>query len=995
MVMSIWLALAAFLPMMFPSLSELVQRRPVAIVPADAPSSVTAREMNQAFNESGSENVMILVLTDESGLDKADEATYSKLVGALRQDGDNVVMIQDFVTTPPLREILTSKDNKAWLVPVGLAGEIGSPRSFAAFTQVSKIVTEKVAGSSLTANLTGPAATVADLTVSGEKDQVVIEIATATLLLTILLLIYRNPVTILMPLLTIGISLTTAQGVVAGLATLGLSISNQTIVFLTALMAGAGTDYAVFLIGRYHDYLRMGETSDSAIQKSMGSVGVVIAASAATVAVTFLGMLFTRLALFSTVGVALAFAVGVAFLASVTFLPAVMVLTGRRGWIKPRRELSANFWRRSGIRIVRRPKTYLAVSLILLIALASSASLARYNYDDRASLPPDAASSVGYAALDRHFPLNQTIPQYLLIQSPTDLRTPEALADLEQMAQRISQMPGVAMVRGITRPTGESLEQARLSFQAGEVGIRMNDAANQIQSSTGDLDRLKQGAGQLASALGTVRGQVGQAIKTVRGLLDTLSAVEAEFGGSATLNDIGNAAGLLEGIRSLGSAIETNSAGVQDLFSWAEPVLNALNGNPVCDSDPACVQARNSLGEVLIARDNGTLEKIQALSDTLKSAQGDQTIGSTSDNLRKALNNAAAAIQASGLDNPSGIEAQLGTLQAGADKLAEASNQIASGVGLLVDSTKQVGSGLRQASDFLLTMKTGAAKEPMAGFFIPPQFLAGDEFRKAAKAFISSDGRAVRYLVQNEISPFSSEAMDLVQKITETAQAAQPNTQIEGATISMAGFPAMLKDIRDNYNHDIRLIFVVTILVVLVILIVLLRALVAPLYLIASVIISYLSALGIGVLVFQVLLGQKLHWSVPGLTFIILVAVGADYNMLLISRIREESPHGVRFGVIRTVGSTGGVITAAGLIFAASMFGLLFASISTLVQAGFVVGVGILLDTFLVRTVTVPAVAALLGPANWWPSKPKPQPKPRTPMPPPAETSEELIPDPV
>ena len=108
---------------------------------------------------------------------------------------------------------------------------------------------------------------------------------------------------------------------------------------------------------------------------------------------------------------------------------------------------------------------------------------------------------------------------------------------------------------------------------------------------------------------------------------------------------------------------------------------------------------------------------------------------------------------------------------------------------------------------------------------------------------------------------------------------------------------------------------------------------------------------------FRVILGQELHWSVPGLTFIILVAVGADYNLLLISRIRDESPYGVRSGVIKTVGSTGGVITAAGLIFAASMFGLLFASISTLIQAGFVVGVGILLDTFLVRTVTVPAIA--------------------------------------
>lgn len=76
-------------------------------------------------------------------------------------------------------------------------------------------------------------------------------------------------------------------------------------------------------------------------------------------------------------------------------------------------------------------------------------------------------------------------------------------------------------------------------------------------------------------------------------------------------------------------------------------------------------------------------------------------------------------------------------------------------------------------------------------------------------------------------------------------------------------------------------------------------------------VISYLSALGIGVLLFQFGLGQELHWSVPGLTFIILVAVGADYNLLLISRIREESPHGLRTAVIRTVGATGGVITAA------------------------------------------------------------------------------------
>jgi putative drug exporter of the RND superfamily len=109
------------------------------------------------------------------------------------------------------------------------------------------------------------------------------------------------------------------------------------------------------------------------------------------------------------------------------------------------------------------------------------------------------------------------------------------------------------------------------------------------------------------------------------------------------------------------------------------------------------------------------------------------------------------------------------------------------------------------------------------------------------------------------------------------------------------------------------------------------------------------------------------------MTFIVLVAVGADYNMLLISRIRDESPQCVRSGLIRTMGTTGGVITSAGLIFAASMFGLVFGSIATMVQAGFIIAVGLLLDTFLVRTITVPAMAVLVGRANWWPSRSGPR----------------------
>lgn len=148
-----------------------------------------------------------------------------------------------------------------------------------------------------------------------------------------------------------------------------------------------------------------------------------------------------------------------------------------------------------------------------------------------------------------------------------------------------------------------------------------------------------------------------------------------------------------------------------------------------------------------------------------------------------------------------------------------------------------------------------------------------------------------------------------------------------------------MRDTRDYYQQDIRFIIIATLIVVLLTLTVLLRTVIAPLYLVGSVVVSYFAAIGLGVLMFQVVLGQQLHWSVPPLAFVVLVAVGADYNMLFVSRLRDESPHSVRYGVIRTLGSTGGVITAAGLIFAASMAGLLFSSIGLVVQGGFVIGV--------------------------------------------------------
>jgi putative drug exporter of the RND superfamily len=991
LVIAAWIAFAGGLWLAFPPLMAEAAQHVEKPLPDNAPTMVTNQEMAKAFATPGTSSaapkgpgdskkagdpdgggdnpvggggsLLMILLTDEKGISPADEDVYRKLVDKLHQDTQDKMAVQDFLSTPQMREVLASKDGKALILPVFFPGAATAPPTIWGYKHVKEIAKEVTAGTTLNAYASGPQATIADATEMAEEDAQFIGIGTVFCVLIILFIIYRNVVTMFVPLLNIGATVATSQGVLSGLAQIGLPVDMQSIILMSAVMVGAGTDYAVFLISRYHDYVRRGQDSDQAVKNALMSIGKVIAASAATVAVTFLAMIFTKLEVFSAVGPAISISIVVSLLAAVTLLPAMLVLTGRRGWIKPRRDLTTRMWRIMGTRVVRRPRIHLVGSLVVLIALASCTSVMRFNYDDLKTMPASVDSSKGYDVMNRHFPMNALTPMVLFIQSSHNLKTPAALADLEQMASRVSQLPDIAMVRGLTRPNGETLEQTKVSFQAGEVGSKLDDASNQIANHGDDLDKLVNGSNQLADALAQLRDQVAGALSSLSGVVGPLQAMEQMLGGDKTINALDQGAQYTGQMKTLGDNLNASTVNAETIAAWATPMLTALNDSPECNVDPGCVNSRAGLAAMVAANNDGTLASIKAMARNLQAAQKTQTVGQTLDKVQQTMVQASTAMKT--IKN---LQSTMSQAQQGANALADGSRAVAGGVKELVDQTRRIGSGLGEASQFLLSMKHDADKPSMAGFNVPPQIMTRDEFKKGAAIFISPDGHAARYLIHSALSPFTTEAMDQITKIIKAAQSAQPNTELSDAKIAVAGIPSVLKDTRDYYNDDIAFIVFATVIIVFLILVGLLRAIVAPLYLIGSVLLSYLSAMGLGVLVFQIILGQNLHWSLPGLSFILLVAVGADYNMLLISRIRDESPHGVRVGVIRTVGSTGGVITSAGLIFAASMFGLMTASIYTMAEAGFILGIGILIDTFLVRTITVPALAAMIGQKNWWPS---------------------------
>lgn len=938
LVIGVWLILVAALSVAVPPLMKLAGDQTQELLPNDSAVMRATAEMTEAFDEPGIQNIALVVLTRDSGLTEADEDVYRTVVDALRANTTDVTMVSDFISQPPLRDVMESEDNQAWFIPVGIYGELGSPESNEAYHRVVASVEQAAAGSDLEVNLTGLTATVAERQELGLRDLRVIESVTIAVVLLILVVVYRSVATIVLILVSIGASQLAATQAVAALATQGLAISQQTIVFMSAMLIGAGVDYAVFLISRYHEYLRDGMTSDQAVARAIASIGKVIAASAATVAVTFLGMTFTTLKVFSTTGPALAVSVAVAFLAAITLLPATMVLFGRRGWAKPRKELTHRFWRRSGINIVRRPVAHLVASLLILVPLAACVALMETTYDARDELPPSAESNAGMAAIERHFPASSTAPQYVYISSPHDLRTSKALADLEQMAQRVAQLPDIDSVRGVTRPTGEPLEQATLSFQAGEIGEQLADASSQITDSTDERTALTDGADQLADSLSAVRSQLSQQTAVLDGLSTTIASLREQLSNSQAIQELETA------LAAQGVTGDENTSSVGNLDATrqlATDMISALDADPMCATDAQCTDLRN---------------RLQGLVDMLNQVQ-------------PLLDDAVSSLQSLGLDDPAGLQNSLAMLDQGATALAEGSRKIADGVRVLDDQARQLGEGLSQASAFLLSMRLNASDPTSAGFYISPEILSNDQFGDLIEVFMSPDGHSARYLVESSLDPYGGAAMDQVNAILAAAQGAQANTSLADATISMSGMTPYYSELRDYYDSDMQFIVLTTVIVVFAILVLLLRAILAPLYLIGTVILSCLSALGVGVLVLQLIGGDPINASVPGLAFIVLVAVGADYNMLLISRIRDESPHGIRSGVIRTVASTGSVITSAGMIFAAPMFAMLFSSIGSMVQGGLIIGVGLLLDTFVVRTITVPAIAVLLGKANWWPSR--------------------------
>ncbi|HPX38521.1 MAG TPA: MMPL family transporter [Mycobacterium sp.] len=908
-----WLGLAALTNTSVPLLEKVAEAHNVALSAQDAPSMIAMRHIGKVFKEFDSDSSAMIVLEGDKPLGAEAHAYYDALMAKLSRDTTHIVHIQNFWGDPLTAAGAQSPDGKASFVQVYLAGNQGEGLSDESVRAVRAMVADSPPPPGIKAFVAGPGPLVADQFDVGSKGSKKVTMVTFAVIFLMLLWVYRSISTVLLVLVMVLLEVASARGVVAVLAqnnVIGLSVYSTNL--LTLLSIAAGTDYAIFLLGRYHEARHAGEGREEAFYTSYIGTSHVVLGSGLTIVGALYCLTFTRLPYFNSLGVPAAIGITVALLGSLSLAPAIVTMGSHFGLFDPKRAMRTQGWRRIGTAIVRWPGPILVVSIgIALIGLLALPGY-KTSYNVRSYLPPSSPANVGYDAAERHFSAARLNPELLMIESDHDLRNPASMLVLEKVAKAVFHTPGVALVQSITRPLGTPLDHTSLGFQMGMQGsvqlenlpfqqARADDLAKQVAEITNSIDLMKRqyAAQQQLSAATDEQAQVfHETVDTINDLRDKIA----------------------------------------DVDDFLRPIRSYFYWEPHCFDIPLCASFRSLFD---------ALDGVDKLSNQFDSITG-------------------------ALDKLTAVQPEL---------LALIPQQIASQERnrSLVESAYSTQSGLLAQSAESLKNADAMGKafdeaKDDSTFYLPPDVFTNSEFKRGLTMFVSPDGHAARMIITHEGDPATPDGISHIPAIEKSAREALKGTPLAGSHIYLAGTASTYRDIQQGAKYDLLIAGISALSLILLIMMFVTRSLVAALVIVGTVALSLGASFGLSVLVWQNLFGIELYWIVQALAVILLLAVGSDYNLLLISRFKEEIGAGLNTGIIRAMGSTGAVVTAAGLVFAATMGSFIFSNLRVLGQIGTTIGLGLLFDTLIVRSFMTPAVAALLGRWFWWPLKVRPRP---------------------
>jgi RND superfamily putative drug exporter len=915
-IIAFWALLAVSTNTFMPQVERVAEELAGPMVPHYAPSQRALLRIGEKFHESNSTNLTMLVLEANRPMGDVDHWYYDDLVRRLKRDATHVQYVMDLWGKPITAAGAQSVDGKAAYVLLRLAGDIGQMQANQSVAAVRDIVAKDLPPPGLKVYVSGAAPLASDTVAIANSSLNNITIVTIILIVTMLLLVYRSISTLLVPLLGVLIEMLVAKGVIATLGHLGyIELSSFAVNIVVALTLGAGTDYGIFLMGRYHEARQAGESREDAFYIAYRGVTPIIIGSGLTIAGACYCLTFARLNYFHTMGPAVAIAMLFTIAAALTLGPAILTVGSLFGLFDPRSKAKATLYRRIGASVVRWPVPILAASAAAVMLGAIFVPTYRQNYDDRAYQPHNAPANQGFAAADRHFPKSKLFSEMLMIETDHDMRNSADFISLDRVARSLIRLPGVAMVQSITRPLGRPLEHATLPYLFTTQGSGNGQQLPFNQQQNANTDQQAQ---ITQHSVAVLRKEIVFFQNTSDELHKTVVTVED--------------------LQRITDEMNEEISNVDDFF---RPIKSYFYWERHCFDIPICWAFRSLFDG---------LDNIDHLAEDIKDAK------TSLEAVDKILPQVITQLKLTADDSEALAALLVNTYGQSALQSTQTDQTFDDLVNVGLDFDRS------RSDDF---------------FYIPREGFDNEDVKTGMRLLMSPDGNAARFIVTHEGNAMGPEGVEHVNAFPAAITTILKETSLAGARVYIGGSGSNDKDIKEYAASDLLIVAIAAFVLIFLIMLFLTRSLMAALVIPGTVAFSYAGAFGLSILVWQHLIGLPLHWLVLPLTFIILVAVGSDYNLLLIVRVKDELHAGIHTGLIRALGSTGGVVTSAGLVFAFTMLAMLTSDLRTIGQVGSTVCIGLLLDTLIVRSFVVPCILRILGPWFWWPtivrSRPLPQ----------------------
>ncbi|RAU96430.1 MMPL family RND transporter [Mycolicibacter senuensis] len=901
-----WVGLILLLGATVPSLEQIGKENAVSASPTTAPSMQAMTEMGRVFQESDFDSTAMIVLEADHELGDAEHEYYAEMVERLKADTAHVQHVQDFWGDPLTAVGAQSADGKATYVQLNLVGNIGQAKANESVESVRTIVESIEKPPGLTVYVTGTAALANDMNHAGDKSMLRMMAVTVAVILTMLLAVYRSVTTVVLLLATVGMELSAARGVVAFLGHHHLvGLTTFSVNLLVSLAIAAGTDYAIFLIGRYHEARHDGEDPETAYYTAFNGVSHVILGSGLTIAGAVFCLHFTHMPYFVSLGIPCAVGMVVSVLAALTLGPAIITVGSRFGLFEPKRKMSTRGWRQLATAIVRWPGPILVASMA--IAAVGLLALPGYKpaYDDRQYIPSDIPANEGFNAADRHFSQSRMMPEVLMVEADHDLRNPSDFLVIDKLAKAVFKVVGISRVQAITRPQGTPLEHTSIPFQ---MSMQNAGQMQTMQFQKKRMDDMLTQADAMGETIATMRemlGYMSQLANTTHEMVVDMDELQAQI-----------------------YEIRDHIADFEDFW---RPIRSYFYWEPHCYDIPICFSLRSAFDMV---------DSVDPMSESM-----DKMIAHMAD--MDALMPQMLTTFPPMIDTMQTMQTMMLTM-----------HSTMSGIFAQMEEMGDNATAMGKAFD--------EAKNDDS-FYLPPEVFENPDFKRAMNMFVSPDGKAVRMIISHRGNPATAEGIARIDQIRTAAEEALKGTPLEDAKIYLGGTAALFKDMHDGSYYDLLIAGIASLCLIFVIMLLITRALIAALVIVGTVALSLGASFGLSVLVWQYLIGMQLHWLVMVMSVIVLLAVGSDYNLMLVSRFKQEIHAGLHTGIIRAMGGTGKVVTAAGLVFAFTMASMAVSDLRIIGQIGTTIGLGLLFDTLIVRAFMTPSIAALLGRWFWWP----------------------------